>query len=123
MDTDQCGNCDQSYNNLGNHLRENDECLKTYEIVWQIAEPDIFYKINRIGLLMKKCTYKYCPTSANNYINLKNHIQENEACKLDLLRRNSSNNIDTLFDVLKIVNIIGCKSIRLYQIRFMTSTI
>ena len=101
MASDQCANCDQNFNNLGNHLRENCECLETYEIVWQIDEPDIVSKINRIGLLMKKCTYEDCPISAINYINLKNHIQENETCKLDLMRRNSSNDIDTIFEALR----------------------
>ena len=49
----QCANCDQTFNDLGNHLRESAECLHIHSTIYGLNEVNLESTINKIGILMK----------------------------------------------------------------------
>ena len=93
----QCANCDQNFNNFGNHFRANEECLNIHSSIYGLNEVNLALTINKLGILMKKCTYENCSTPASTYVNLKNHIKENNECKLDIKGRNNTHCIEDFF--------------------------
>ena len=93
----QCANCDQHFNNLGNHFRENEECLHTHSTMYGLNDINWASTINQLGILMKKCTYENCLTPASTYHNLTNHISEHNECKLDFMARNVTHSIEDFF--------------------------
>ena len=93
----ECAKCDQTFKNLGQHFRGNNDCLQSYITAYQIVECNPELSINKLGFIMKKCTFNQCPIPASNHENLKNHMRESPPCRNDLLNRNNASDLNTFF--------------------------
>ncbi len=91
-----CISCDGNFTNFGNHLRDDDNCLKAYTTVYDITDGDCEEIINKLGLIMKKCTYPRCTQAAWEYKRLKYHMEKYDCCAQYLSNRNQGKTIDDI---------------------------